>query len=79
MKKYIIAFMILILFSFCEKIERCEVCVTTSYIESDPLDFIEGQPFIACDKDLKVWDGRVMRVVKEDNAGYTLISITRCN
>lgn len=72
--KTLFILLILILFS-CEKQERCALCVTTYYVNESSYEDTLG---ILCNKDLKAMDGRVERVIEEDKAGYTMISITRC-
>lgn len=78
MKKLLFIFFAIICFSGCEEIEKCGVCVTTVYVNNSVDDCFESGSVLACGKDFDSLNGRVTRVVEEDNAGYISISITRC-
>jgi hypothetical protein len=85
MKKLLSLFLVVLLFS-CEDRrfieitgeERCALCVTTYYVNDSYIGYADTLG-IVCNKDLEALNGRVERVIEEDQAGYTMISITRCN
>lgn len=76
MKRIILLLSLICLFS-CDKQERCAICTTTMYINGST-EGVVVKKIMVCDKDLEALNGRVDRLIEEDCAEITMISITRC-